>query len=128
MKTVDLTSKPKNPFRVPDDYFQNFNARIMEQLPEKKVAEQCVSISTSSKTKHRKMWIYGLSHTGIAAAICGIVFGVTLLQNKEEKTGETAMAIENSLAANMNEEYLDDVCDYAMIGTDDVFACTTRNE
>lgn len=34
----DLLKKygKKNPFTVPEGYFQNFNERLMEQLPEKK--------------------------------------------------------------------------------------------
>lgn len=35
----DLLSKygRKNPFTVPEGYFQDFNERLMEQLPEKKL-------------------------------------------------------------------------------------------
>ena len=64
----DLLSKygRKNPFTVPEGYFQDFNERLMEQLPEKEVMPE-----PEIKIWDRiKPWIY------MAAMFVGLMFTV----------------------------------------------------
>ena len=57
--------KNKNPFKVPENYFENFDMKIMEQLPEKGV-----------QTKIVPLWKKVLPWTAVAAALFGILFFV----------------------------------------------------
>jgi len=54
----------KNPFSVPENYFQNFNAEIMNNLPEKEV----------NKKKIVPLWKTISRWTAVAAAITGLAF------------------------------------------------------
>ncbi len=135
MKQIDLTKQPKNPFLVPDDYFNGLSAKIMEQLPDQEATETCVFNPTETKddvkvARRRKIWIRGISRIGIAASVCGLVFGVTLYQ-KQHAEEINALATLNTVqvyVSSENYESFDDACEYAMISTNDVFAFATGNE
>ena len=134
MKPVDLTTKHKNPFSVPENYFENFPVQMMDMLPEK----QATQISTSTNVqisgtplKRRKPWIYAISHISIAATICGIICGTYYLQNKRTNSEGTALATNaSSVITNTapSDEYLNEICDYAMISSNDIYAYATENE
>lgn len=57
--------KNKSPFKVPENYFENFNMKIMDQLPEKEVKKNIVPL-----------WKKVLPWTAVAAAIFGVLFFV----------------------------------------------------
>jgi hypothetical protein len=89
--------KNKNPFKVPDNYFESFNKMIMEQLSEEK----------ESKAKIVPLWRRVLPWTAIAAALFGILFSVGLfdktqvgsdrvLAEKGLKTGQTGVAYDDT--------------------------------
>ena len=65
MKTFDIENEPKikSGFTTPDDYFDKFSERLMQNLPEKEV--KVISIFAQTKT-----WIYA------AAAI--LVLGISI--------------------------------------------------
>lgn len=65
MKTFDIENEPKikSGFTTPDDYFDKFSERLMQNLPEKEV--KVISIFAKTKT-----WIYA------AAAI--LVLGISI--------------------------------------------------
>lgn len=65
MKTFKLENEPKieSGFKTPEHYFDDFSARVMQQLPE----EEPKTISIFSK---RKTWLYA------AAAI--LIFGLSI--------------------------------------------------
>ena len=65
MKTFDIENKPKikSGFTTPDDYFEKFSERLMQNLPEKEV--KVISVFAKTKT-----WIYA------AAAI--LVLGISI--------------------------------------------------
>lgn len=67
--------KDRNPFRVPDGYFESFTENMMSRLPEKTVAEPNV-ISIYDRVKP---WLY------MAAAFVGLI----LLFNVLNKTAGT---------------------------------------
>lgn len=56
-----------NPFRVPDQYFEDFTRKLMEQLPEK---EPMPYMSEPTLWQKVKPWIY------MAAMFCGIMLSV----------------------------------------------------
>ena len=73
---LNNSTKQKDLFKVPDNYFENFNARIMDELPEKKVA------------KIVPLWKKVLPWTAVAAVVCGVVFSVGIFNRKSDAIAE----------------------------------------
>jgi len=61
---LDNLNKSKTPFKVPENYFQNFNAEIMDKLP----AKENVAV------KRIPLWKKVIPLTAVAAAFIGILF------------------------------------------------------
>ncbi|WP_165020556.1 MULTISPECIES: hypothetical protein [unclassified Dysgonomonas] len=61
-----------NPFRVPENYFENFNASIMDKLPEK---ERKVA-------KIVPLWKKVLPWTAIAAVFAGVIFSTGIIDHQ----------------------------------------------
>lgn len=70
---LDKFDNKKSPFKVPENYFENFNAQIMEQLPTKVVPTK-VSI-------RRRL----LPWVAAAAVVCGVIFTIGLGDNKTQQ-------------------------------------------
>ncbi|HCC52236.1 MAG TPA: hypothetical protein DEQ30_09410 [Porphyromonadaceae bacterium] len=79
--------KDRNPFRVPDGYFESFTENMMSRLPEKTVEEPNV-ISIYDRVKP---WLY------MAAAFAGLV----LLFNVLNKTAGTSAENEDTRAVTI---------------------------
>ena len=85
LKEIDKT---KNPFKVPDNYFAQFNEEIMSRLPEKEyVAPRQVPLWDKVKP-----WVY------LAAMFVGMYFTVNFLTRNTDKeqitTEQSATAIQ----------------------------------
>ena len=65
-----------NPFRVPDQYFEDFTRKLMEQLPEK---EPMPYMSEPTLWQKVKPWIY------MAAMFCGIMLSVRVFVGAPQK-------------------------------------------
>lgn len=70
MRTFKLDNEPKieSGFKIPEDYFDTFSARVMQQLP----VEEPKTISLFTK---RKTWIYA------AAAVLVLALGIPVVYN-----------------------------------------------
>lgn len=78
-----------NPFNVPDQYFEDFTRKLMEQLPEK---EPMPSMSAPTFWQQVKPWIY------MAAMFCGIMLSVRIFvgePNKEQFPSINAKEVES---------------------------------
>ncbi|MCE5206486.1 MAG: hypothetical protein LLF80_10340 [Porphyromonadaceae bacterium] len=83
LKEIDKT---KNPFKVPDNYFAQFNEEIMSRLPEKVyVAPRPVLLWDKVKP-----WVY------LAAMFVGIYFTVNFLTRNAEKAQITTEQSDSS--------------------------------
>lgn len=101
--------KNKSPFKVPENYFENFNAKIMEQLPEKE-----------SKTKIVPLWRKVLPWTAVAAALLGVLFFVGVFNgdvNPGKFIAEQKKDKVETVDTYLNE---DDVEDYYLFLQDEV--------
>lgn len=92
--------KNKNPFKVPENYFENFNSSIMEKLPEKE----------SKKAKIVPLWKKVLPWTAAAAIFCGVIFTTGIL----DKGTASDPVITNGLTSSSLEE------DYYLFVEDEV--------
>ncbi|MDR1459816.1 MAG: hypothetical protein LBI60_06350, partial [Bacteroidales bacterium] len=96
--------KNKNPFKVPENYFEHFNSRIMDQLSDKKECNPVVV----------PLWKKVLPWTAVAAALFGILFSVGLFDKTnvndkvlaEQKNGNTESVSTYSSADEEEDYYL----------------------
>ncbi len=100
---LDKIDKKANPFKVPENYFENFNNKIMEQLPHKEV----------KKSKIVPLWKKVVPWTAAAAILCGVIFSTGVLE-KGTTPGSAPMA--DSKSASYDEE------DYFLFLEDEVMS------
>ncbi|MCE2616694.1 MAG: hypothetical protein ACTTKN_03105 [Phocaeicola sp.] len=109
----DLLKKvgTKNPFKVPDNYFENFNKNIMEKLPEKNVTPE-KEITLWDKVKP---WIY------MAAMFAGIMLMFKMFNSISEKaqvannkeTAPIEAVDSNNTITDISDQYIETMTDYA---------------
>ncbi len=96
----------KNPFQVPEGYFDSFTEQVMSQIP---VQQQ--------RARHMMLrpWMYA------AACLVVVVFSVALYFSKiAPDTPEMPQVA-------VTESYIDEAADYAMIDNTDIYACLAEN-
>ena len=93
---LEEIDKSKNPFKVPDNYFANFNEEIMDLLPEKEF-EPPVKMTLWDRAKP---WVY------MAAMFIGLYFMINFLTNNgSSATQETVVAEQTTQSAVNNVDY-----------------------
>lgn len=104
------------PFKVPEGYFDNLTARIMEQIPEEK-EESAPIVSLSQRKRTNNLWIKVLS---AAASLVLIAIVSTKVINKP-----TDANIDNTplQMADYTEEdaYNEDLVLYSMVDNSDIY-------
>lgn len=97
---LDSFDKKKNPFKVPENYFENFNASIMEKLPEKKTSAKIVPL-----------WKKVLPWTAVAAVLCGIILNWNTITDRqqtqliaEQETQPVKTSVNTTGLASVSEE------------------------
>lgn len=106
---LDNFDKKKSPFKVPDNYFENFNAEIMGKLPEKEI----------EKRKIVPLWKKVLPWTAAAAVFCGVIFSTGILNQKT--TAEPEPVVASAMASSSEEE------DYYLFLEDEVAKAKYRD-
>ena len=102
----------KNPFTVPEGYFEQLTAQVMDRLPEKKPAKVAVM-------KRLRPWLYA------AACVCVGVFvaAVAFNQQTEDLQGQQQMASMGQENVNYySDSYIDEAADYAMIDSQEIYS------
>ena len=96
----------RNPFLVPEGYFNSFAEQVMEQLPERRQKARRVLL---------RPWMYA------AACLLVAVFSVAVYFSRiNTDTPEMPqMAV--------SESYIDEAADYAMIDNAEIYACLAEN-
>lgn len=112
MKPIDLNNQElrHNPFKVPEGYFDQLTARIMEQLPEQETAPV-----VELKPRKSMRWMGWAA----AAAAC-----ITLAIMFPKLTEPATVSPETEVTAHIEDEeqYEQDVLEYAMVDNTDVYA------
>ncbi len=94
---IDNKNK-KNPFGVPENYFQDFNAEIISKLPEKKVAENKKTIP---------LWKTVSKWAAAIAIVTSMTFaGIHYMDNNIRNTSP-GIASEGSIIASENSAALE---------------------
>ena len=102
----------RNPFTVPEGYFEQLTAQVMDQLPEKKPAKVAVM-------KRIRPWLYA------AACVCVGVFIAAIAFNRqtEDLQGQQQMANIGQENVYYSDSYIDEAADYAMIDNQEIYSC-----
>lgn len=107
----------RNPYRVPDNYFEQFTSRMMEQLPEHQIGED--------ETREPSRWQRLRPFLYMAAMFCLLLTCGKWLQfytdHQTEKAEQTAQTTEEN-------NYMDDMINYAMIDEELVYSYLTGTE
>ena len=113
-----------NPFKVPENYFDNFTSQLMSRLPEKETI----------KAPQRKPLMKRLRPLWCAAAIvCGVVFCLQFFMkdvffNKQEPEVKMSEALKEAPPPcdYYIEDAIDSALDYAMVGNQEIASYLTE--
>lgn len=124
MKEEDILKKKcgtENPFKVPEGYFEQFTANLMNQLPEKPEEKK-------RKISSLNLWRVRIVSYAAAACVCGVMlFGVSSYlkhQQKEIKLNPTQQQY-NEQYASSEDEYINDALDYALVSNQEIASYLT---
>lgn len=96
---LEKFDKNKSPFKVPENYFENFNAGIMDKLPEKQTRER----------KIVPLWKKIVPWTAVAAIFFGVLFTTSVFEqsgitNPSAIGGEYGTMMSNGIASSSLED------------------------
>jgi hypothetical protein len=102
----------RNPFQVPEGYFDNLCSEVMAKLPEAPVEHQKPAL-----LYRMRPYLYA------AACLLTAVFTITVFfGDADDDVAQQEMTAQGL----MNDTYLDDAVDYAMVDNYDIYACLTN--
>lgn len=93
----------KNPFTVPDGYFENFSKGLLDKLPEKEQIPYQEEITTWQRFKP---WVY------MAAMFCGLMFTVRVVVGPPKQDTPLFTAAETE---QFSDEYIETILDHSMM-------------
>ena len=105
-KYLEERLSKKNPFQVPEGYFDSFTEQVMRQIPERQQGTRRMLL---------RPWMYA------AACLVAIVFSVALYFSKIAPDAPELPQVV------VTESYIDEAADYAMIDNTDIYACLAEN-
>lgn len=109
----------KNPFAVPDHYFDDFATKLMQQLPEKENTTAHV-VEMKPSWWHR----YRVRVVSAAACVCLLAGGAGVFFHVSESRKGSAEVTAQSKTATPTSSYsvMDAMADYTMLDTGDMYA------
>lgn len=122
----------KNPFRVPEDYFEHFADQLMEKLPEREVpavldgspvetSASAKEVQMKSNTKRSTLRIFLA-----AACLCVAIFSISLYFSRTQQSAEQEPVAAVANTTNIDDEYMDEAADYVMLDNADIYACLSE--
>lgn len=105
----------KNPFTVPEGYFEHFTGKLMEKLPEKEPAAE----PAITAWQRVKPWVY------MAAMFCGLMISVRAIVGHPEQDTPIFTASET---AQFPEEYVEAIMEHPMMDDYTLYQYLTEAE
>lgn len=114
----------KNPFRTPEAYFDTFTERLMQQLPEQPEAQpaklSAVQQPPATLFTRIKPYLY------LAAMFGGLYFGIHVFKY-QASLHTVATPTATATSTFVTDEYVDDLCNFAMMDESTIFDCLTSD-
>jgi len=105
----------KNPFRVPDGYFDSFATELMQKLPKQTQSEQIQPEKQKpSRLVTLRPWLYA------AACLFVALFTATIFFVAPDDSSQQVAATTTTAT---DDTYVDDAADYLMADNIDIYAC-----
>ncbi len=105
------------PFTVPDGYFDRLAAEVMARIPEAPAEKKPARVAVM---KRLRPWLYA------AACICvGVFIAALAFTSKHGDTitqQQMASVEQNTTNSFVNDSYIDEEADYAMIDNQEIYA------
>ena len=122
--------RKKNPYKVPEGYFEDFTGRMMAQIPacEDVLQEKSQEDSTKEEVLHISFYTRIKPYLYLAATFCGLYFGIQVFKYQSEKIqnrNNEITAQQESQA--IRDQFVEDFCNYVDIDHEDIYACVTEN-
>ena len=104
----------RNPFVVPDGYFDQLTAQVMQKI----------NAEEEKKTKKAKPAILRTLRPLLYAAACTCIalFGVATYQHLNQEASEAQDLQSNIVFTDYTDSYIEECADYAMLDNDDIYA------
>lgn len=104
------------PFKVPEGYFESITKRTMAALPEQEV--KAVTIP---------LWKRWSSMVAVAAAVCGVLFGVVVWMNRSMTVSADSSEALSANSVSASDGQIDEMADYLMLDDDDIYSYIAEN-
>lgn len=120
-KNKNILAKMKNnrnPFLVPDNYFEDFSKKIMDNLPADN-NHNIINLNGHSRYSIR------LKIISIAACFLLILGGVGVFFHSDQRAKSQSSLGSSPKAVNLSsrDRYIEQATDYAMMDNQDIYAC-----
>ena len=122
-KYIEERVGKRNPFQVPEGYFDSFADRMMQQLPER-------SVSVEASPKVRKPALMVRMRPWLYAAACALVLVVSVWMWQSAPDTNVATQPAAQLAAQQEQtadENFDEAADYMMLDNQDIYTYLAEN-
>jgi hypothetical protein len=121
-KFIEQKFGRKNPFKVPEGYFDDFASQIMKQLPEEKPASARV-VQMAPRPRRRWRGLVAAAASVVVLALSWTVYtAVDHKQQPAHPAAATAQATDHSDYSTM-----DAMADYTMLDNEDIYAYVAEN-
>lgn len=114
----------ENPFSVPENYFDGFAGKMQELVSKEPVAPH-----TAAQEDRRTLFVRMKPYLYLAALFAGLYFSINVVKYRQsiaDKPKAESVAAANN--ANSEDAYIDEVCEYAGIDKDHIYAYATGQD
>ena len=96
----------RNPFTVPEGYFDHLADRVMQQLPAERKPADVRSI---------RPWLYA------AACVAILIVSVLFVSHQSNQPSQQTAVNATPQTETLSDNYIDDMADYAMMDNEDIY-------
>ncbi len=116
----------KNPFSVPEGYFDQLAEQVMAQLPDKDVIKSAETVVLKPK-RHAKSKMVSLRPWLYAAASVVIVLVMSLSYYLHRDADTELQASSTEMSVSSEDSYINEAVDYAMLDNVEIYALLAEN-
>ena len=118
----------RNPFTVPQGYFDQLTEQIMKNIPEDNIQDNSEENIQTARIQQMKPAKKAIMRTlrplfYAAACTCIAVFGIAAYNHLNKQATDTQQLQSNIVTVHSySDSYIEEATDYAMLDNDDIYA------